>query len=78
MNSHRNKTQRDKMRELFRLHAGDRTRVVQAYAAAEQRGEVQRVSDVHNLSPQMTTPHGCSKTVSKRDGSTTEFALANT
>ena len=49
MNSHLNTTQRDKMRELFRLHGGNRTRVVQAYAAAEQRGEVQRASDVHNL-----------------------------
>jgi hypothetical protein len=37
------------MRKLFRLHGGDEARVIQAYAEAEQRGEVPRVSDLHSL-----------------------------
>ena len=41
--------QRDKMRELFQLHRGDEARVIQAYAEAEQRGEVPRESDLHSL-----------------------------
>lgn len=36
-------TQRDKMRELFRLHQGDKATVIRAYAEAEQAGEVDRV-----------------------------------
>ena len=43
--------QRDKLRELFRLYRGDKARVVQAYAESEQRGEVERRSDLHNLAP---------------------------
>jgi hypothetical protein len=49
MKTHNETRQRDKMRELFRLHSGDESRVVAAYAAAEQRGEVRRKSDVHSL-----------------------------
>ena len=41
--------QRDKMRELFKLHRGDEPRVIQAYAQAEQRGEVPRKSDLRGL-----------------------------
>jgi hypothetical protein len=41
--------QRDKMRELFRLHGGNEDRVVRAYAEAEQRGEVRRNSDTRGL-----------------------------
>ena len=36
-------TQRDKMRELFRLYQGDKAMVVRAYAEAEQAGEVNRL-----------------------------------
>lgn len=36
-------TQRDKMRELFRLYQGDKAMVVKAYAEAEQAGEVNRL-----------------------------------
>ena len=39
------------MRELFRLHGGDEARVIQAYAEAEHRGEVERESDTHGLTP---------------------------
>ena len=42
--------QRDVMRELFRRFGGDRTRVVEAYAEAERRGEVKRKSDSHDTS----------------------------
>jgi len=44
--------QRDKMRELFQLHRGDEARVIQAYAEAEERGEVPRESDLHSLTAQ--------------------------
>jgi hypothetical protein len=44
--------QRDKMRELFRLHDGDEARVIQAYAESEERGEVERESDMRGLTPQ--------------------------
>jgi len=37
------------MRELFRRFDGNRARVVQAYAEAEQRGEVERVRDSHGM-----------------------------
>ncbi len=43
--------QRNKMRKLFRLHDGDKARVIQAYAESEQRGEVERKSDNLGLSP---------------------------
>jgi hypothetical protein len=42
--------QRDMMRELFRRFNGDRARVVEAYAEAERRGEVERVRDTHDMS----------------------------
>jgi len=41
--------QRDMMRKLFRRFDGDRTSVVKAYAKAEQRGEVKRVRDSHDM-----------------------------
>ena len=44
--------QRNKMRELFQMYEGDEARVTQAYAEAEQRGEVSRKSDLRNR----TTP----------------------
>jgi hypothetical protein len=44
--------QRDKKRELYRLHNGDEARVVQEYADAEQLGEVERENNSHNLTPQ--------------------------
>ena len=37
------------MRKLFRRFDGDRTRVVKAYAEAEQCGEVKRVRDSHDM-----------------------------
>ena len=37
------------MRELFRLHGGDEAQVVRAYAESEQRGEVERESDMHTF-----------------------------
>jgi len=37
------------MRELFRLYGDDEARVIQAYADAEQHGEVPRESDLHSL-----------------------------
>src|SRR5258706_1628793 len=49
MKTHIDKTQRDKMRELFNLYGGDEARVIRAYAEAEQRGEVPRESDLHSL-----------------------------
>jgi hypothetical protein len=42
--------QRDLMRELFRRFGGDRARVVEAYAEAERRGEIERVRDAHEMS----------------------------
>ena len=39
------------MRELFRLHGGDETLIVQAYAESEEHGEVERGSDMHSLTP---------------------------
>ena len=41
--------QRDVMCELYRQCGADEERVVRAYAAAEQRGEVRRDSNSHNL-----------------------------
>jgi len=43
-------TQTDMMRELFRRFGGDRARVVEAYAEAERRGQVERVRDTHDMS----------------------------
>ena len=45
------RTQRDVMRELC-TRFGDEGRVVAAYAAAERRGDVARMSDVHGLRPE--------------------------
>ena len=41
--------QRDLMREIYRQHGADEEQVVRAYAAAEQRGEVRRDSNSHNV-----------------------------
>jgi len=41
--------QRDKMRELFQRYGGDEERTIQAYADAEDRGEVLRNSDLRGL-----------------------------
>ena len=43
-------TQRDMMRKLFRRFDGDRSRIIEAYAEAERRGEVQRVHDSRDIS----------------------------
>ena len=51
MKTHTHMTQRNKMRELSRLHGGDEARVIQAYAESEQRGEVDRERDIHTLTP---------------------------
>lgn len=45
-------TQRDVMRDLDRRFGGDQDKVVAAYAAAERRGEVERGSNVHGMSPE--------------------------
>jgi hypothetical protein len=45
-------TQREKMRELFRRHRGDHTRIVREYATAERRGEVARRRNTLDLSPE--------------------------
>ena len=39
------KTQRDMMRESYRRYGQDEERVVREYAAAEERGEVERKSN---------------------------------
>ena len=41
--------QRDKMRELFQRHRGNEEHTIQAYADAEERGEVPRNSDLRGL-----------------------------
>ena len=45
-------TQRDTMRNLCRRLGGDHERVVAAYAAAERRGDAQRASNVHRMTPE--------------------------
>lgn len=40
----------DKMRELYRRFNGDPDLCIQAYARAEEEGEVVRKSNVHNVS----------------------------
>lgn len=37
------------MRELVRRHKGDEQRIISAYAEAEERGEVVRESNRHNI-----------------------------
>ena len=41
--------QRDKMRELLQRHRGNEEQTIQAYADAEERGEVPRNSDLRGL-----------------------------
>ena len=41
-------TQRNKMRDLFAHFRGDEDLTVNAYAKAEQRGEIARKSNSHN------------------------------
>lgn len=45
-------SQRHKMRALFNAYEGDENRIVEAYAAAEIVGEVQRRSNDYGLDPQ--------------------------
>lgn len=45
-------SQRDMMRALFRQFGGDKNRTVAAYAAAERRGEVDRLSNVLGMTSQ--------------------------
>ena len=40
------------MRRLIQRYGHDRDRVVKAYAEAERRGEVQRKSNKHGISPE--------------------------
>ena len=42
-------SQRDVMRRLYREHRGNEEGTVRAYAEAEQRGEVLRISNTHRL-----------------------------
>lgn len=42
-------SQRDYMRELVKRFGPDEERVVREYAAAEERGEVERKSDSHRI-----------------------------
>ena len=42
--------QRDKMRKLFVRFDGDRAKVIEAYAEAERRGNVERSRDGQNRS----------------------------
>ncbi|MFT5498609.1 MAG: hypothetical protein ACI9TH_004024 [Kiritimatiellia bacterium] len=42
--------QRDKMRDLIRRFGDNREAIIAAYAAAEQRGEVTRRSNLHGIS----------------------------
>ncbi len=45
-------SQRDIMRRLWRLHRGDATAIIRAWAKAERTGEAVRASNVRNLSPE--------------------------
>lgn len=45
----RKPSQRDYMRELVRRFGADEERVVREYAAAEERGEVERRSNSHRI-----------------------------
>lgn len=45
------RTQRDMMRELHGRYRGNAERIIRAYAEAEERGEVERRSDRHGLTP---------------------------
>ena len=45
-------TQRDKMRELFHLHGGHKEAVIEAYAIAEQVGEVERLRNASGYGTQ--------------------------
>jgi hypothetical protein len=42
--------QRDKFRELFRRYGGDEEKIIEAYAVAEERLEVERSRNTHSLS----------------------------
>lgn len=44
--------QRDFMKALYRRFKGERSRIVNAYAEAEQRGEVERRRNSHGISAQ--------------------------
>jgi hypothetical protein len=46
----RPKTQRDVMRQLLLEHGYDKRRVCAAYAAADERGEAPRASNMNNMS----------------------------
>jgi hypothetical protein len=48
----RARSQRDVMRAIYRIHGGDRERVLREYAAAERRGEVARKRNETNSSPE--------------------------
>jgi predicted transcriptional regulator len=45
-------TQRDKMRELARIHPKDEGAIIKAYAQAERSGIVTRQSNGRNISPE--------------------------
>jgi len=49
MNKGKTMTQRDKMRELFRLHPNNFDTIIRKYADAEKRREVQRRSNVRQM-----------------------------
>jgi hypothetical protein len=52
LTSPRRLTQRDMMRRIYARYAPDEARIVREYAAAEQRGEVQRLRNESGLSPE--------------------------
>ena len=68
--------QRDKMRELFQLHRGGEGRVIQAYAEAEERGEVPaRAIFTASLHP--TTRPDYSRMASGKDGYVSQHERTN-
>ena len=50
--THTQMNQREMMRKLLDLYPGNKARVIQEYAEAEQRGEVMRKRDNQSLTPQ--------------------------
>jgi hypothetical protein len=45
-------SQRDKMRELVKVYGNNESAIIKEYAAAEERGEVERERDVNNTPPE--------------------------
>ncbi len=45
-------SQRDKMRKLVKKYGDNDNTIIREYAAAEERGEVERERDQNNISPE--------------------------